>query len=249
MEKSYYKDFFVLEKTHWLFRVRRKIILYFIKKYSRVGSKLFDFGCGSGYLVGELQHLGYDARGNDFEKEAIDYGLSHGIRNLQIATEEKIDYPDGTFDIVTAFDVLEHIENEKPIISELIRILKPGGRVIVTAPAYEWLWGVQDEVSRHFRRYTAGSLIKVFKDFYDLKIVRKTYFITFLFPLIAIVRLICRWFNIKGRKSDFEINNPFLDAIFYFIFNLEFYFLKFINFPFGVSIVLVLEKNDGYIKK
>src|SRR3989344_5090173 len=248
MEKSYYKNYFVLEKTHWLFRIRKKIFISFIQKYSSAGSKLFDFGCGSGYLIGELQGLGYNAHGADFEKEAIDYGFDHSVRNLKLAIGDKIDYLDGTFDLVTTFDVLEHLENERPTVAELVRVLKPGGKIIVTVPAYEWLWGVQDDVSRHFRRYTEKSLIKVFKNFPELTIIRKTYFNTFLFPLIVVVRLISRWFNIKGRQSDFEINNPFLDAIFYSIFNLEFYFLKLINFPFGVSIILILEKNDSHIE-
>lgn len=249
MEKSYYKDYFVLEKEHWLFKIRKKIFFYFIKKYSQAGSKIFDFGCGSGYLVEGLQKIGYDAYGSDFEKDAIDYGLNQSIKNLKLATGEKIDYPDKTFDVVTAFDVLEHIENEKPIIREFVRILKPGGRVIISVPAYQWMWGVQDDISHHFRRYTACSLLAVFRDFPELKLVRKTYFNTFLFPPIAVVRLFSKWFNIKNRKSDFDVKTGFLDVIFYHIFNFEHYFLKFINFPFGVSIALILEKNEGNIKK
>lgn len=243
MEKSYYKDFFILEKAHWLFKVRRKILLYFIEKYSRVGSTIFDFGCGSGYLVGELQHLGYDAHGADFEKDAIDYGMNNDVKNLKLAVGEKIDYPDATFDTVTAFDVLEHINDERPVIGEFIRILKPGGRLIVTVPAYQWLWGVQDEVSHHFRRYNMSSLVRVFNNFQGLKILRKTYFNTLLFSPIAIVRLVSRWFNVKSRKSDFELSHPVIDSIFYFIFNLESHLLKFSDFPFGVSIVLILEKK------
>lgn len=236
-----------MEKTHWLFVIRRKILLYFIKSYSKVGSRIFDFGCGSGYLVGELQKIGYDAYGNDFEKEAIDYGLSLGIKNLSLGFGNKLEYPDENFDLVTVFDVLEHIENERPVMLEFIRVLKPGGKIIISVPAYQWMWGVQDNISHHFRRYTAGSLTNVFKNFPELKIIRKTYFNTFLFPSIAVVRLFSKWFNIKSRKSDFELSNTVLDAIFYFIFNMEYNFLKFINFHFGVSILLVLEKNDGNI--
>lgn len=247
MEKSYYKDYFILEKEHWLFVVRRKIFFYFIKKYSQAGSKIFDFGCGSGYLVGELNKMGYNVHGVDFEKDAIDYGLNQGIKNLKLATGEKIDYPDETFDIVTAFDVLEHVENEKPTITELNRILKSGGKMIISAPAYQWMWGVQDDISHHFRRYTVGSLLAVFKDFTELKLVRKTYFNTFLFPPIAVARLFSKWFDIKNRKSDFDVKTGFLDVIFYQFFNLEYCFLKFLNFPFGVSIALILEKNDRNI--
>src|SRR3989344_2473675 len=123
MDKKYYQEFFVLEKEHWLFKIRRKIFFYFIKKYTKPGSKIFDFGCGSGYLVGELQKMGYNAHGIDFEKEAIDYGVNFGIKNLTLGSGNRIEYPEESFDLITAFDVLEHIENEKPIIKELIRIL------------------------------------------------------------------------------------------------------------------------------
>lgn len=249
MEKSYYKDYFILEKEHWLFRVRRKIFFYFIKKHTRPGARVLDFGCGSGYFVGELQNYGYDAFGVDFEKEAIEYGLSSGVKNLTIGNGDKIEHIDANFDAILALDVLEHIKDEKPVVQELIRVLRPGGAIIISVPAYQWLWGVQDEISHHFRRYTVSSLLRVFEGFRELKAVKKTYFNTFLFPPIAVVRLLSRWLNINKRKSDFELDNPISAALFYFIFNLEYYFLKFINFPFGVSILLVLEKNDNHIQK
>ena len=247
MEKSYYKDYFILEKEHWLFKIRRKIFFYFIKKYLPSGSKILDFGCGSGYLVGELQKIGYDAYGIDFEKEAIDYGVNSGIRNLVLGNGQKTEHSDKSFDMIVAFDVLEHIEDEKPIIGELLRILRPGGKLMITVPAYQWLWGVQDDVSHHFRRYTAGSLVNVFKNFLELKIVRKTYFNTLLFPPIAVIRLFSKWFDVKNRKSDFDIKTGFLDVIFYHIFNLEYYFLMHISLPFGVSLLLILEKNGNNI--
>lgn len=243
MERSYYKNYFVLEREHWFFRVRKKILISFIEKYAKFGSKVFDFGCGSGYLVAELQKIGYDAHGVDFEKEAIGHGLMLGIKNLSVVSGDKIEYPDQNFDLVMSFDVLEHIRNEKPVVAELARILKPGGKMILTVPAYQWLWGVQDEISHHFRRYTMSSLASGLSEFPELKMVRKTYYNTLLFPAITLVRLLSKWFGIKNRSSDFEIDNRVLSALFYFIFNLETYLLKFINFPFGVSILVVLEKH------
>lgn len=244
MEKSFYKNYFDLEKYHWWFRARRNIILYFIKKYSTKGDKIFDFGCGSGYLVGELQKTGYDVHGMDFEFEAVNYGLNVGVKNLKVGTGERIEHSDNSFELITALDVLEHLKDEKPVINELVRTLKPGGRLLVTVPAYMWLWGVQDIVAHHFRRYTAGSLSNVFKDFPELTIIRKTYFNTLLFPAIVAVRFLSKLFNKQERESDFEINNKFLNGLFYHIFNLESYSLRFISFPFGISILMILEKND-----
>jgi hypothetical protein len=110
-------------------------------------------------------------------------------------------------------------------------------------PAYMFLWGVQDEVAHHYRRYTKGSLLKVVRDKTKLKTVRSSYFNTFLFAPIAIVRLVSRLFNIKGRESDFDLNSPMLNKILFSIFNFERKILKKISFPFGVSILALFKKN------
>lgn len=207
-------------------------------------AKIFDFGCGSGYTIGYLQRMGYDAFGTDVSVEAVKFGLSNGIRNLCVAQNAEIKPPEGGFDLILALDVIEHIKDDTEAIKAIETALRPGGMAIITVPAYQWMWGVQDKVAHHFRRYTMSGLAGVIKESGGFRIVRKTYFNTFLFPPIAIVRVLSKWFNLKQKESDFDINNRFLNKIFYFIFNLETYFLKFLRFPFGVSMLLVLKKND-----
>lgn len=244
MEKDFYKTYFVLEENNWWFRVRRNIVFKLLQKYKvSKTAKIFDFGCGSGYLVGCLQKLGYEVFGTDFSKEAIEFGLAKGIRNLSIVQGVDIKPPEGGFDLILALDVVEHIEDDSGVVRGLRGALKPGGMLVITVPAYQWMWGVQDEVAHHFRRYTMLGLTDLVKKSGDFKIIHKTYFNTFLFGPIAIVRGLSKWFNLKERQSDFEISNGVLNGLFYFIFNLETFFLKFISFPFGVSILLVL-KND-----
>src|SRR3989344_3195484 len=147
MEKSYYKNYFVLEKEHWFFKVRKKILISFVGKYAKLGSRVFDFGCGSGYLVGELQKMGYDASGTDVSAEAIEFGLSKGVRNIVVAQNIEIRPPEGGFDLVLALDVIEHTQDDLGVIRVLENALRPGGRAIITVPAYQWMWGVQDNVS------------------------------------------------------------------------------------------------------
>lgn len=246
MEKDFYKTYFRIEQENWWFKVRRNLIFDLFAKYKvSYESKIFDFGCGSGYLVGELQKMGYNAFGVDFEKEAIRYGLNSGIKNLTVGTGEKIDHLDRSFDLVTILDVLEHIENERSLMVELVRILKPGGKIIITVPAYQWMWGIQDEVAHHYRRYIMKSILKLVKDYPSLSVVKNTYFNTFLFLPVAIVRLVSKWFSLKGRESDFDINNKWLNKLFFFIFDLERKVLKYINFPFGVSILLIAKKEKN----
>lgn len=247
MDAGFYKTYFEIEKNHWWFRVRRNIILSLIKKYKiSKTAKIFDFGCGSGYTVGYLQKLGYDVSGSDTSQEAIKFGRKEGIKNLQIVESGTMP-PNSSFDLILALDVIEHIKDDAGAIKALERALKPGGMFIITAPAYQWMWGVQDKVAHHFRRYNMGTLLRLFEDT-NLSVLKRSYFNTFLFLSIAAVRLAGKLFKTKDRESDFDINNRLANAVFYFIFNLESKLLRFFNFPFGVSILLVLRKN-GHVQK
>ena len=245
MEKDFYKTYFKIEENNWWFRVRRNLIFDLLRKYKvPKNGKIFDFGCGSGYLVSYLQKLGYDASGADASSQSIEFGLSKGIRNLSVAKDVEISHLEKDFDLILALDVIEHIEDDLRAIRGIERALKQRRIAIITVPAYQWMWGLQDEVAHHFRRYSMSGLVDTIKRSGNFEIIHKTYFNTFLFLPIVVVRILSKWFNIKKRESDFDINNRFLNGLFYFIFNLEIYFLKFFSFPFGVSILLVLKKND-----
>jgi len=245
MERSFYKNYFKIEKEHWLMVGRRMIVsdtlsTYIIKKHK--DTKILDFGCGSGLFVEELGQVGYDAHGIDISSEAIKFGQLRGIRNLGVIEAHKIDFPDNTFDVVMTLDVLEHLEDEEWALKEMERVLKPGGIVIAMVPAYMFLWGIQDEVAHHYRRYTKAGLLRVINNTTSFETVRSSYFNTFLFLPITAVRFLTKILRVKSRESDFDINNPFLNKLFYSIFNFERKILQKINFPFGVSVLSILKK-------
>ena len=244
MEHSFYRTYFDLEKENWWFRVRRNLIFGLFKKYKIDNEKkILDYGCGSGFLVGQLQDRGFDVYGVDMSEDAINFGSSRGVNNLFRANGTRIKFPDEHFDVILAMDVIEHIEDDSLAVSELSRLLKPGGHLIITVPAYQWMWGVQDEVAHHFRRYTMGSFLKLVKSTSGLKVIRRTYFNTFLFLPAALVRIASKAFKLKSRESDFDINNNFLNKLLYTIFNLEVKLSSYISYPFGVSILIILSKN------
>jgi dTDP-4-dehydrorhamnose reductase len=246
MERSFYKNYFKVEKEHWLMKIRRAIVSDNLTKYltNKPGdTKLLDFGCGSGIFVDELSKQGFDSYGLDISAEAVKFGQLQGIKNLGVIDAHKVNFPDNTFDAVLTLDVLEHLEDESWALAEMERVVKPGGIIVIMVPAYMFLWGVQDEVAHHYRRYTMGPLLKKVRKSTSFEILRRSYFNTFLFIPIAFVRLISRIFGIKGRESDFDLNNPTLNKILLSIFNAERKLLKKINYPFGVSIILVLKKK------
>jgi 2-polyprenyl-3-methyl-5-hydroxy-6-metoxy-1,4-benzoquinol methylase len=246
MDIHFHKNYIRIEKEHWVMKVRRMMVHDSLDEYltkKPQDTKILDFGCGSGLVIEEFQKRGFNCYGIDVSADAIRFGVSKGIKNLSIIDSDKINFPDGTFDAVFALDVLEHIENEVPVLKEIERVLKPGGLFIVQVPAYMFLWGVQDVVAHHYRRYTEQNLSKVIHDSTLLQDVRSTYFNTLLFLPILIVRWFTKITGWKRRESDFDINSQFLNNIFFSIFNYERTLLKKINFPFGVSILMVLRKK------
>src|SRR3989344_8976776 len=120
MDHNFYKNYFEFEKYHWWFRVRRNIILSLLEKYEiSKTSRIFDFGCGSGYTVGYLQRLGYDIAGADFSNEAIEQGRANGVHNLEVISNNDIKYPEGGFGLIMALDVVEHIKDDLGIIAAM----------------------------------------------------------------------------------------------------------------------------------
>ena len=246
MDSHFYKTYFEVETDHWWFRGRQMLIQWLLSVYLKHidNPKILDVGSGSGYLAGVLQKKGYDVYGIDTSEEAIHFGTEKGIKNLSVSRSDIIDRPDGSFDCVLSLDTIEHIKDDSTIIQEIERVLKPGGYAILTVPAYQWMWGVQDEVAHHYRRYSMKSFTKLIGDNSHLKVVRKTYFNTFLFPVVVVVRLASRWFHVKGRESDFDIHSGIINNLLLFVFKVELWLLRLWSYPFGVSILLVLRKHE-----
>ena len=176
MDRSFYKNYFEVEKDHWLMKVRRKIVFDALKKYGRnhKETRVLDFGCGSGYLMTRLAERGYQSFGLDISDEAVRFGRQQGVKNIEVIDAHKISFPDSYFNVVLLLDVIEHLEDESWALKEVERILAPGGSVIIMVPAFQFLWGVQDEVAHHYRRYTLPKLVKVVKETSGLTVVRKS---------------------------------------------------------------------------
>ena len=240
MDLKCHKMYQEFQESHWWFRVRDNLLKDIAKKYWKPNSHVLDFGCNYGSAVKMLNDLGYDTFGVDVSEYAIEHGRSNNIKNIFV-DKEKV-FPPESFDAVISLDVLEHIEDDKSAFARINSILKPGGIIVVMVPTFMFLWGVQDETAQHFRRYTLPGLIKVSSQAGNFEIIKKSYFNTFLFLPIAVFRLISRLFNIKSRDSDNDINNRFLNAIFFQVFDLERKLLRYVDLPFGVSALLILRK-------
>lgn len=144
MREIEYKLMYELEKSHWFFKARRKVLESFISLYVIRGEKkILDFGCGTGNIVEMLEAFG-KVSGADSSNVAIEFCAKRRLSNIFLTKlEDRLPFADNGFDIICAFDVLEHIENDEDTLKELKRILKSGGKFFITVPAFSfWLFAV-----------------------------------------------------------------------------------------------------------
>lgn len=243
MDDFAYKILNETAEENWWYRVRRKMVKNFIKRYSVGGDKrgleILDIGCGTGALLKELEDFGV-CYGLDNSWQAIDFCKKGLIGNVKIGDATNIPYKDNKFDIVLAMDILEHIKDDELSIKEIRRVLKDGGLAIIFVPAFNFLWGKSDELGRHYRRYRLKDLKLKIKNngFY---IIKASYFNFFLFAPIMFARFFIRILSIP-IKSENEIGIKSINSILYFIFYTESILFNYINFPFGVSAMVICRK-------
>ena len=242
MESSVYEVETNLEDYHWWFRVRRSL---FAKELALAGftpdQRILDIGTSTGTNLRLLRDLGCgDATGIDYSPEAIEHCLSKGFTAICRGDICALPFNDSTFDLVMATDILEHVDEDAMALAEIKRVLKPGGRVLITVPAFQSLWGRQDEVSHHKRRYLMPRLLALIEAA-GLSVAKHYYFNYLLFVPIFIARMAMRLFRIRP-DSENAINAPILNTILKAIFYFDVATARRLQPPFGVSILALANK-------
>jgi len=247
MDKAYYREYYDLERKHWWFRARSEILMSHLRRLldGRTDLWILNVGAATGRSSELLRELG---RVVSVEYDADCCAFTRSRTDLELMQASILDLPfaSGTFDLVCAFDVIEHVENDARGVTELSRVCRPGGFVCLTVPAFSFLWSRHDEVNHHYRRYTRAQ-VQVVASPSGLQPVFHTYFNFWLFFPIAGFRLLSRIFPGKPREdagSDFfSVQNSLLDRMFYGIFRSETAILRTgVRFPVGVSILSTWKK-------
>lgn len=245
-----------VEDSHWWFVGRRAILESFLRtivanrlstpdtldadKSVRAPLRILDVGCGTGANLEMLSQFG-SAEGVDVSDEALEFCRRKGLV-VQKGLAEKLPYADETFDITTALDVVEHLDDDIAGLKEMHRVTKTDGYSLIFVPAFMWLWGVQDDISHHRIRYTRKQIVERLEKA-GYKVERATYAnFTFFAPILGGRTLM----KLTGIKPDSEnnINVSALNGLFGKIFSAERHILKNLDFPFGVSIVIVARKSE-----
>jgi len=248
MNEPEYQKLKELEETYWWHIGRRAIIKVVLKKYFDELSRqkkdlplLLDLGCGTGGNAALLKEFG-EIIGADSSPTALKIAQKADFSKLiAIHNEARLPFENNTFDCVTLLDVLEHIENDDDAISECRRVLKPGGSLILTVPAYQWLFSGHDEALNHKRRYLMKNLTKQISGA-GFRIYFKSYAITFLFPIMALYRFIERIFKRK-QKASYVMFPKLINNFFVVLLKIEALAFKIgASFPFGTSIIIYAKK-------
>jgi len=245
MDAEAYKEMIELQEEHWWFVARRDVIQSFIKIQMPQGSqsKVLEIGCGVGGNIGLLSQSGH-YRGIDMHKPAIDYcSEKYPQFEFQCTRVEDIpqEFSSNKFDSIYLLDVLEHIDDQVAILKSTQNYLTQSGKILLTVPAFKFLWSPHDEFVHHVRRYTKADLKKVLEDS-GYKVERISYFNSILFPLALIQRLGMRMLN---KKLNTHLSTPptIVNWPFKVIFTQEAWILKRINLPVGLSIIAVVSQK------
>lgn len=229
-----------LESAHWWFQGRRHLLRGLMRTLCLRDALVLDAGCGTGFARGELSKagtvIGLDASEAAF---ALAPGGDQGASCVGLI--ERAPFQDGTFDLVVALDLLEHLEDDTRALGEIYRICRPGGFLFATVPACQRVWSRHDEALGHYRRYSAAELAKRVR-LAGFEIRKSSYTVTTLFPLAAAYRILRRRFGRDAATTDlFPVPEP-LNAVLGLLMRFESWLALRVNLPFGLSAFILARK-------
>ncbi|MFN4146607.1 MAG: methyltransferase domain-containing protein [Runella sp.] len=250
MNQNYYKEYYQIERNHWWFLVRNQIIMNHLRKHLPTTRPLqiLNIGVATGRTsellaaFGQVKSVEYDQACYEFTRAAVP------SLDLMQGSILELPFEANSYDLVCAFDVIEHVEDHHLAVQEMQRVAKPNGLVCVTVPAFMFLWNQHDDVNHHVRRYDMPLLKSLFAS--KGQIIFHSYFNFWLFFPIAFFRLLSRLLPLHKRKveeagSDFTVmNGALFQSFFGGIFRTEDWLLrKGFRLPVGVSALLTWQKT------
>ena len=245
MNIEYEIKYHQIEENYWWFQARRDMVFRLVQDMQLShDAAILEIGCSGGPLLQRLRGTGYThLTGIDVSETGIAVAQQRGVPNVSCMDGAHLTFPDASFDLVVASDVLEHIEDEAQALREWVRVLRPGGHLLVFVPAFQFLWGKHDVVNQHFRRYTAAQLAARMREA-GLQVRRRSYWNVSLFFPTAAVRLFKRLLpnDDKPAKDDLFAAPPLLNTLLSGVIAAENRLLQAVNAPVGVSVFAVASK-------
>jgi SAM-dependent methyltransferase len=206
MDRDYEHQTHQAEDRHWWYRGRRTVLDGVIAGLGLPADpRILDAGCGSGRFMVELAKLG-SVTGVELSDTSVSLARERQLGDVVAGSVLEMPFPEDSFDLAVSLDVIEHLDDDLAALRELRRAVAPGGALLVTVPAYQWLWSGHDEINHHHRRYTRRSLQRVAEQA-GWQQVRTTYFNSLLLPVAILLRVLDR-FSTKTTESSLDLWIP-----------------------------------------
>lgn len=243
---EYFEALAKLEAKNFWFRARNELLIRAMRRYKPSASSFLEIGCGTGFVLSGLSRAYPDMKLSG--TEIFLAGLSYAAARLPTACLMQMDAREipfsDEFDAVGAFDVLEHIEEDELVLSQVYRALKPGGILLMTVPQHAWLWSAADEYACHVRRYTARDLHEKVRCS-GFQIERSTSFVSLLLPAMMLSRKKNPVATDYDPLAELSLSNT-LNSVFMSIMRLEGGLIRAgLSFPCGGSRLLVARKPSS----
>jgi SAM-dependent methyltransferase len=238
MERVVYQQMAELDDRHWWYCARRKIIADLIRREARLppNPQILEIGCGTGHNLAMLSGFGH-VEGLELDEEARTISQERLGRSIMSSPlPELTGVPERHYDLIGAFDVIEHIDDDHAALASIATRLKPGARFIMTVPAHQWMWSAHDAVNHHKRRYSRRSL-KALIEGSPMKLEKLGYFNSLLFPLAVAERAASR---LRGKENaDVKLPPAPLNMALEKVFAAERYLAGRLPLPPGLSLFAV----------
>lgn len=243
MDREVYARMGAVEDRHWWFVARRRILAAVLERIVALppGARLLEAGCGTGGNLSMLERFG-EVAAFEPDGEARRIAMQGRCTDVRVGRlPGPVPFDEGAFDLVAALDVLEHIDDDTASLRALHDQLRPGGWLLLTVPAFAFLWSRHDELHHHKRRYRKAALVRQVRAA-GFTPVEVTYFNTLLFPLIAGVRMLKKLFGIEGGAEDALPPAP-VNRLLQAVFACERWLVGRVPMPAGVSILMVARRG------
>ncbi len=238
MDRIVYERMAAHDTTHWWYRARREILSDYLTRFGDLpgGARILEIGCGTGHNLPMLAQFGeVDAIEIDETAAAkASERLGKPVGSSPLPELEGV--APGSYDLVAVLDVVEHVEDDIAALKAMATLLRPGGKILVTVPAHQWMWSAHDVVNHHKRRYSKGTLTAALEKA-GLKGRKLRWFNSLLFPVAVAARFVGKLMG-KDDSDDSPPPKP-LNTVFEGVFGLERHLLGRVPMPPGLSIIVL----------